>query len=159
MDFIDEDIDITPRRPTKVTPIYTKVIGNIGVHIEYFSTGSYCLYIVEMPAEFYKAEESCSGKSCEDCEDPCGRAELEAEGFEFPESGEDWLRTCIYLMETGAGEELDETPPVNMMYMTPLLFDNMEDGIAYLKDCLMDMRDASNGILEEVEKTQVMEFS
>ena len=43
--------------------------------------------------------------------------------------------------------------------MTPLLFDNMEDGIAYLKDCLMDMRDASNGILEEVEKTQVMEFS
>ena len=62
-------------------------------------------------------------------------------------------------METGADEELDDTPPVNLMYMPPLLFDNMEDGIAYLKDCLMDMRDASNGILAEVEKTQVMEFS
>lgn len=153
MDFIDEDIDMTTEIPTKVTPLYTKVIGNIGVHIEYFSTGSYCLYIVEMPAEFYEAEEFCEGEECNEC-----RAKLEAEGAEFPHSGEDWLQACIYLMETWAGEEIGEVPSVNMLYMTPLLFDNMEDGMAYLKDCLMDMRDASNGILEEIGKMQVTEL-
>ena len=66
LDMQDEDEDYDSSAVSAI-PVYTKVIGNLGLHIEYLSTGSYCLYLIEMPSELYLGEgKQDDGKNSED---------------------------------------------------------------------------------------------
>lgn len=141
LDMQDEDEDYDSSAVSAV-PVYTKVIGNLGLHIEYLSTGSYCLYLIEMPSELYLGEgNQDDGKNSEDQEEP----DLE-ELLKGQQSSDDLDEDDLRLV------------PANCLYMTPILFDDFNAGLAYVKECLKDLQEASAKMLEDLSSIEVGEM-
>ena len=132
-EYLEDDEDEGGHGKITVLPIYTKVIGNLGLHIEYLSTGTYCLYMVEMPSELYSGDELPKDEEMD------------------PES---LLQGYFYLNESGEADDLD-VPPLNCLYMTPILFEDFNAGIAYVKECLKEMKKASTEMLKDISRIEV----
>ena len=132
----DEDHDSSA---VSVIPVYTKVIGNLGLHIEYLSTGSYCLYLLEMPSELYTGDSDLNDK-----ESSSNQKEPDLEEMLKAQHSPDDLE-----------EDDPRLMPVNCLYMTPILFDDFNAGLAYIKECLKDLQEASTRMLEDISKVEV----